>query len=139
LRRAPLAFRSGGGRVGERAVARSTLVRRSGVVDRRAYERVPERDRAGVDADEPGIFCRFERGDVASGRRVGGCGGEQCATRFRRQGAERAPHGALDALGGGQVIWKGLAPDAFSLIEQRGDLEQGERGPGRRPGGGGGG
>src|SRR6476469_4360409 len=38
-------------RVGELAMSRSTLVQRSGVVDGRAYERVPERDRACVDAN----------------------------------------------------------------------------------------
>src|SRR6476661_5478559 len=85
-------------RVGERAMSRSTFVHRSGVVDGRAYERVPERDRACVDADEPGIFGRLQCGEVASHRRIGGCGGEQRATRLWREAAKRAPHGALDAL-----------------------------------------
>jgi hypothetical protein len=102
------------------------------VVDRRAYERVPERDRACVDPDEPGFFRRLQRGEVASHCRIGGCGDQQRATRLWRQAAKRAPHGALDALGSGQVIRKGLAPDALSLIEQCGDLEQGERVPARR-------
>jgi len=82
--RAPVGILFAGERVGERAVGRSTLVRRSGVVDRRAYKRVPERDRACVDTDEPGIFRRLQRGEVASRRRIGGRGDEQCATRFWR-------------------------------------------------------
>ena len=136
--RAPVGILFAGERVGERAVGRSTLVRRSGVVDRRAYERVPERDRACVDADEPGIFRRLQRGEVASRRRIGGCGDEQCATRLWRQAAKRAPHGALDALGSGQVIRKGLAPDAFSLVEQRERPRAGRAGsrPSPRRGGG---
>ena len=72
-----------------------------------------------MDTDEPGIFRRLQRGEVASRRRIGGCGDEQCATRLWRQAAKRAPHGALDALGSGQVVRKGLAPDAFCFGEQR--------------------
>src|SRR5262249_25233908 len=112
---------------------RSTFVPRSGVVDGRAYERVPEDDRARMDADKPSLFRRFERGEVAYRRRIGGCGGEQCATRLCGKAAKRAPHGALHALGSGQVIRKRLAPDAFCLAEERSHLEQGERVPTRRP------
>jgi hypothetical protein len=70
-----------------------------------------------MDTDEPGVFRRLQRGEVGSRHRVGGCGEEQCATRFWRQIAKRATHGALDALGSGQEIRKGLAPGALSLIE----------------------
>src|SRR5437667_2459785 len=115
-------------------MSRPTLVRRSGVINGRAYERVPKRDRACVDADEPGIFGRLQCGEVASHRRIGGCGGEQRATRLWGEAAKRAPHGALDAFGSGQVVRKRLAPGPFSLIEQRGDLEQGKRVPARRRG-----
>ena len=122
-------------RVGEGEVRLAPGARGSRRIDRRANQRVAERQLAATGLDEARQLSLVERrGAPAAGagdRRqiagVAGRGDQQCLPGLRRERSRSREKGPFDALPHRERIVERFGAGALGLAEHRGNLDQGKR------------